>query len=153
MSDESAISSYDQLVAYLRDEGLNIQANPEQSSLQLGISEGPLEGGLMFIRWNDEHKVVDFLAALPFEVPEERIAAVATAIALLNHVLVLPGFGLNAAARRCYFRFTMPLRDDSNISAVEVKGLFNLCVRNAAERFIPLRAVAEQGADPTTVLQ
>lgn len=148
----SVISSYDELVALFREAPLTLQAMPEQSAVQIAVSKGPLEG-VMFIRWQAEHKLVDFLQGLPFEIPEERIPAVATAIALLNHALVLPGFGINVAARRCYYRFTMPLRDDTSLSAQEVQGLFNLCVRNAAERLAPLQAVAEQDANPVTVLQ
>jgi hypothetical protein len=144
------ISNFDELAAVFRDSGLAHELEPDASAVKLPISKPPLEG-VMFIRWQSDQRVLLLLQTLPFEIPAERMSAMALAIALLNHALVLPGFGLNAEARRCYFRFSMPFRPDGTLTQTEVQGLFNLAVQSAFEHLSALQSVAE-GAEPETIL-
>jgi hypothetical protein len=145
------ISSYEELVRFFSESGLLHQAEPAESLIKIPTRKDALDG-VMFIRWQADHQVVHFVQTLGFEVPAERLQPLAMAMALLNHVLPLPGFGVNVAARQCYFRITMPLRPEGTIARKEIQGLFNVCVRTAAEQHQALHAVAVGNADPMQIL-
>ena len=145
------ISSYDELVGFFATSGLQHQAEPDQSLIKVPTRQGPLDG-VLFIRWEANEQVVHFVQTINIEIPEARLSALALAIAILNHALPLPGFGLNTGLRNCYFRITMPIRPDGTISKQEIQGLFNLVVRNASEHFAVLHDVAQKGADPMQIL-
>jgi hypothetical protein len=146
------ISNYEELVRFFSESGLLHQAEPAESLVKIPTRKGSLDG-VLFIRWQADHQVVHYVQTIGFEIPADRLAAVALAIAMLNHVLPLPGFGINVPARYSYFRVTMPLRPDGTLSKNEIQGLFNLVVRTAAEHHDALRDVALHGADPMQILQ
>ena len=145
------ISSYDELVELFATSGLQHQAEPEQLLIKIPTREGPLDG-VLFIRWEAREQVVHLVQTINIAIPDDRLSALALAIAILNHALPLPGFGINVGLRNCYFRITMPLRPDGTITRQEIQGLFNLVVRSAAEHFAVLRDVARNGADPMSIL-
>lgn len=145
------ISSYDELVGFFATTGLQHQAEPDQFLIKVPTRQGPLDG-VLFIRWEASAQVVHFVQTINLAIPEDRLSALALAIAILNHALPLPGFGINAGLRNCYFRITMPLRPEGTISKQEIQGLFNLVVRHASEHFAVLRDVAQNGADPMQIL-
>ncbi|HWN71329.1 MAG TPA: YbjN domain-containing protein [Haliangium sp.] len=146
------IASYEELVRFFSESGLLHQAEPAEALIKIPTRKDALDG-VMFIRWQADHQVVHFVQTMGFEVPAERLQPLAMAMALLNHVLPLPGFGVNVGARQCYFRITMPLRPEGTITRKEIQGLFNVCVRTAAEQHQALRDVAVGNADPMQILQ
>lgn len=146
------ISSYDDLAGFFAESGLQHQAEPEQRLIKVPTRNGPLEG-VLFIRWEADQQVVHFVQTIDLAIPDDRLPALALAIAILNHALPLPGFGINAGLRECYFRITMPIRPDGTISKKEIQGLFNLVVRTATEHLPVLRDVALNGADPMQILE
>jgi hypothetical protein len=146
------IASYEELVRFFSESGLLHQAEPSELVIKIPTRKGALDG-VMFIRWQANHQMVHFVQTLGFEAPVERLQPLALAMTLLNHVLPLPGFGINAAARQCYFRITMPLRPEGTITKNEIQGLFNIAVRTAADHHQPLHDVAVGNADPMQILQ
>jgi hypothetical protein len=146
------IASYEELVRFFSESGLLHQAEPSELLIKIPTRKGALDG-VMFIRWQTEHQVVHYVQTLGFEVPPERLQPLALAVAMLNHVLPLPGFGINVGARQCYFRITMPLRPEGTITKQEIQGLFNIVVRTASEQQQALHDVAQAGADPMQILQ
>lgn len=146
------ISSYEELVRFFSESGLLHQAEPSEFLIKIPTRKDTLDG-VMFIRWQANHQMVHFVQTLGFEVPDERLQPLALAMTMLNHVLPLPGFGINIGARQCYFRITMPLRPEGTITKKEIQGLFNIAVRTAAEQHQALRDVALGNADPTQILQ
>lgn len=145
------ISSYDDLAGFFAESGLQHQAEPEQSLVKVPTRSGPLEG-VLFIRWEESQQVVHLVQTIDLAIPEDRLPALALAIAILNHALALPGFGINVGQRQCYFRITMPIRPDGTVTRKEIQGLFNLVVRTATEHLPVLRDVALNGADPMQIL-
>jgi hypothetical protein len=146
------IASYEELVRFFSESGLLHQAEPSELLIKVPTRKGALDG-VMFIRWQTDHQMVHFVQTLGFEVPAERLQPLSLAMVLLNHVLPLPGFGINMGARQCYFRVTMPLRPEGTITRKEVQGLFNIAVRTADQHHQALHDVALGGADPTQILQ
>lgn len=145
------VSSYDDLARFFAESGLVHQAEPEQFLVKMPTRMGSLDG-VMFIRWEATQQVVHFIQTINIEIPAERLSALALAIAILNHALPLPGFGINVGVRNCYFRITMPMRPEGTLTRMEIQGLFNLAVRIAAEQFAILHDVAVNGADPMKLL-
>ena len=146
------IATYEELVRFFSESGLLHQAEPSELLIKIPTRKGTLDG-VMFIRWQTDHQVVHYVQTLNFEIPPERLQPLALAVAMLNHVLPLPGFGINVGARQCYFRITMPLRPEGTITRQEIQGLFNIVVRTASEQHQALHDVALNNADPTQILQ
>ncbi|ACY14236.1 YbjN domain-containing protein [Haliangium ochraceum] len=146
------ISKFDDLAAFFSKSGLQHQADSDQSVVQIPTRNGPLEGA-MFIRWDTNQKVVHFVQTMNITLTDERMADLALAVAILNHALPLPGFGINVGERQCYFRISMPFRPDGTLSEKEIQGLFNHAVGTATQHLPTLRDVAENGAEPMKILE
>ena len=145
------ISSFDELAAFFAESGLVHESVPDQSMIKLPTQKDTLDG-VIFVRWEPAQQVVHFVQSLNIALTKERLEPFALAIALLNHVLPFPGFGINVPQGYSYYRFSMPLRPDGTLTRQEIQGLFNLCVRMASEHRPALAAVAENNADPLSVL-
>ena len=147
----ATISSFDELAAFFAESGLVHESKAAQSTIQLPIRQDTLDG-VLFIRWEPEQQVAHFVQSLNIALTEDRLEAVALAMALINHLLPFPGFGINVAQGYGYYRFSLPFRPEGSLTQQEVQGVFNLCVQMASAHRPALAAVAEQGAAPTSVL-
>jgi hypothetical protein len=145
------ISSFDELAAFFAESGLVQESVPEQATIKLPTRKDTLDG-VLFIRWEPEQQVVHFVQSLNIALTQERLEPFALAIALLNHVLPFPGFGINVPQGYSYYRVSMPLRPEGTLTKKEIQGLFNLSVRMASEHRPALAAVAENNADPMSIL-
>lgn len=145
------ISSFDELAAFFAQSGLVHESIREEATLKIPTRKDSLDG-VLFLRWEPAQQVVHFVQSLNIAIPEERLQPFALAIALLNHALPFPGFGINIAQGYSYYRVSMPLRPEGTLTKQEVQGLFNLSVRMASEHLPALRDVAEKGTDPGMIL-
>lgn len=148
---QTRVASYPGLLALLRQDQVLFRAEPGALMVRIPTQQGELEGELE-LRWAREDGVIHFIHALPFEVPPERLGALALAIAAINHALPVPGFGLNTGQRRVYLRVAAPAPLGDGLDPREIRALFRYAVRTAADFWGPLRRVAEEGADPTAVV-
>jgi hypothetical protein len=75
-----------------------------------------------------------------------------SAVARLNHVLILPGFDINHATNCVYYRTVLSRRMDGAIDYEEIKRSLITSTNAAYEYFPLLRDVAVQGADPSRIV-
>lgn len=150
-TEPAALASFDDLVALLTHDNVPHQADAAQGRVVIPTESGPLVGEMLLL-WEADSPVVQFIHPLDFEVPMERIAAAESAIARINHALVLPGFGLDHDHRYLYYRLSTPRRPDGTLLPDEVERLFRTTVNTARDFFLPLQAVALRGADPANVV-
>lgn len=134
----------------LFEAGLPALADPADHSLTVVIRQGELEGELLVV-WVPDSGVVQVLQALNIPVPPERQAAVATLIVGLNHLLSVPGFGLNLAEGLPYFRLSLLAPDGAGLPRAQFEAACLTVLASAADHAPALAAVA-QGADPQPVL-
>lgn len=145
------IARYEDLLDLLRRDGVLHQADPNDRSVSVPTGRGALRGVLV-IRWREDQGVAQFIQSLPITVPDDRIAAFDSALARLNHALMLPGFGLNHAAHVPYYRLAVPLFPGQPPRAEDVRAAFRTAVKTAADFLPALRRVAQEGANPETIV-
>lgn len=133
-------------------DGVPYAAQPEVGSVHVAVRQPPLEEGTLTIRVQPQDAVLQFFIALPIEVADERVSAMESAIARINHVLAVAGFGLDHGSRVAYVRTTAPMPPGEPLHAELVRAWFSMTVRLAADFVEPLRRVAESGANPATIL-
>lgn len=145
------IARYDDLLALLTRDRVPHQADPEGRSAAIPTARGPLTGVLV-LRWQEEQGVLPFIQTLPVTVPPDRVSAVESALARLNHALILPGFGINHEARTLYYRVLMPLFPGRPPRDEDVRTMFRAVVKTAADFLPALRRVALEEGNPETVV-
>ncbi|MEL6382809.1 MAG: YbjN domain-containing protein [Cyanobacteria bacterium J06626_18] len=150
MENNQLLASFDDLIALLEQNRIPYRiANPSShSQVELPTRIGALQSQLMII-WGPTAPILQCIHPLPFRVPEERVAAIESAIARINHALVLPGFGLNHKVRLIYYRLSIPRRDNDQLSAQEFQKACQTAIGTAADFYLPLKKVAleNQAAD------
>jgi hypothetical protein len=56
-----------------------------------------------------------------------------SAIARINHVIVLPGFGFDHQNCYVYYRLSIPRREDNSLSVAELENLVQTCIITGTE--------------------
>ena len=142
MDNNQLLASFDDLITLLEQDRIPHRiANPSVPQVELPTRIGALQSQLMII-WGPTAPILQCIHPLPFRVPEERIAAIESAIARINHALVLPGFGLNHKVRLIYYRLSIPRREDGQLSAQEFQKACQTAIGTAADFYLPLKKVA-----------
>lgn len=148
---QNAITSYEELLDLLRKDGVLHQADLEERSVTIPTGRGELRGVLV-IRWQADQGVMQLVQSLPFKVPDEQHAAYESALARINHALLIPGFGYNHEAGTPYYRLAMPIFPGRPPRAEDVRAAFRTAVKTAADFLPSLRRVATEGANPDTIV-
>jgi hypothetical protein len=145
------IRSYADLVEAIRNDRVPHTTIDSEEAVEFIVNRPPLHTTAAIV-WNARALLVQFAVPLPFVVPVDRVPMIESAVARLNHVLILPGFDINHATNCAYYRTVLSRRMDGSIDYEEVKrGLVSST--NAAYEYFPLlRAVASQRADPSRIL-
>ncbi len=143
MHSNQLLASFDDLITLLEQDRIpyRIAHSSSQSQVELPTKIGALQSQLMII-WGPTAPILQCIHPLPFRVPEERLAAIESAIARINHALVLPGFGLNHEVRLIYYRLSIPRRDDGRLSRQEFQKACQTAIGTAADFYLPLKHVA-----------
>lgn len=147
--DVPMIDAYEDLLQLLAAGNVPHEAHRKDEMVEIPIEKGELDSVLV-MRWQAD-RVIQFIALLPFEVPVGRQDVMFRALMLLNHGLIIQGFGLDFGARRVYFRLTLPVRP-GGVTGPEVTAMFRASVRLAAQYHPVLQAIALHGAEPQSVL-
>jgi hypothetical protein len=150
LDDWLMLSSYDDLLSYLRRQGATFAEVAGQPAVELATHQPPVEG-VLGILWHPDLLLVQFVHPLPFEIKPEYIPAVEHALLLINHALVFPGFGFNHAKATAYFRLVISHQLEGGISEDEAQRAISTVMVTLRDFWKPLRAVAE-GASPEAVL-
>lgn len=147
----NSITSYDDLLDLLRKDGVLHQADVADRSITIPTGRGELRGVLM-MRWQGEQGVLQLVQSLPFKVPDERLSAYESALARINHALLIPGFGYNHEVGSAYFRVALPMFPGRPLRAEDVRAAFRTAVKTSADFLPALRRVALEGAAPNTIV-
>lgn len=132
-----SLATADGVPAEIRDNALFLRASPLPSPL--------------IVRLRPEHGVIDLLQALPLTAPPDRVGAVAMALALLNHALVLPGLGMHPGSGTIYVRLAAPLLPGRDLDPEVIRASARAATALAAE-LTPALARVCQGAPPESVV-
>lgn len=150
LDDQVTLRSYDDLLGYLRRQGVAFAEVPGQPAVELATHQPPVEG-VLGILWHPDLLLVQFVHPLPFPIDPARIAAVEHALHVINHALVFPGFGFNHARATAYFRLVLSRQVDRGISEDEAQRAIATVMATLHDFWQPLCAVVD-GASPDDVL-
>jgi hypothetical protein len=151
MSQSELIINFESLTDFFDKESLPYQVDKDNQKVLLPTKFHALESELLIL-WDKDSSLIQCIHPLPFQVPESRIAAAESAISWINHVLMLPGFGLNHASRFLYYRLSIPRREDGAISVKELQQLVQTAISTAADFYLPLSRVILENLDPQLVV-
>jgi hypothetical protein len=149
--DENAIASFADLVHLLERDGVFHQVDVDESTVQIATQRGSLDS-VLIIRWQEVDGVVQFIQAVPLEVPASRLAAVVDAVTRLNHVLAIPGFDVNHDRRMLAYRLYLPIYPRGAVRAAEIQAMFRLTVKTAADLMPVLARVIAGETHPEGVV-
>jgi hypothetical protein len=127
-----------------------LRVEPERDRILASAGKG-LPGEVAII-WDEQRALVQCLYPFPFQIPAERTAAVADAIARINHALVLPGLGMDHASRLAYCRIVSPRREDGSLTVRELQRVVGATLSTARDMLQALEEVATAKLEPAAVL-
>jgi hypothetical protein len=145
------IANFDGLVEVLQKENVPFRADRDNQIVEIAVHTGPLHTE-MVIRWEARLLLAQFIVAFPFHVPAPRIAVVEHALAIINHRLIMPGFGLDNDKRLLYFRLVTPRQDDGAMSYDHIHRLISAAVDTLLDFYPLLVAVVNEGKEPDALL-
>ncbi len=136
----TSISSYDDLLRLLDQQGVAHQADASSKSVQIQTERKGISG-VQLIRWQDEDGVLQFIQMMLSEIPDARIAAVESAIAHLNHAMAWPGLDLNHQYHMLAFRLVLPIMPRGSLAPQEIQAGFELALKSATDFYPTLKRV------------
>lgn len=107
------------LVAALQSDGAPIDAQPGKAELRILIDEPWLQSAL-WLRWDSQHALLHLLLPIGEPIPAERLSAIESLIARINHRLVMPGFGLDDTNAVAYFRLCLPREEGLSVNQLRM---------------------------------
>lgn len=145
------IANFDALVEVMQKENVPFRADRDNQIVELAVHTGPLHTE-MVIRWESRLVLAQFIVAFPYRVPAERIAVVEHSLSILNHRLIMPGFGLDNDKRLLYFRLVTPRQDDGAMSYDQIHRFISAAVDTLLDFYPLLCAVVNEGKEPDELL-
>lgn len=113
--DTKPVSTFAELCDLLRSENVVCEGDVENHVVTFAVKNGPLETE-MIIRWEKELLLAQFAVAFPYKIPPQHMQGTEHAVAVVNHRLVMPAFGIDHDNRVLYYRVVVPRADDGGIS-------------------------------------
>lgn len=150
-TETTTVSSYQDLVRLLAEDGVPHQTLPEEHSVYVPTEHKGREG-VQLIRWQEGDRVVQFIQSMPIEVPPDRIAAVESAVTRLNHALSWSGLDLNHDTRSVAYRLFLPLVPRGSVYPEEIKTCFRVAVQTAANLVPTLQRIVSGELAPADVV-
>ena len=144
------VLSFQSLVSWCERHEYEFQANDELE--QIAIRYGLMETStpLMIIPQWDSGMVV-FAMRQPYQVPEDRVAAILAATNRLNSMSFMGAWSVNIDSRELFFRVAIPVQEiqytDNGVLAVA-----RAVVGNSETATPTLHAIAIEGTDTDTAL-
>lgn len=105
------------LVAALQSDGAPLDVLPGKAELRILIDEPWLKTAL-WLHWDAQHALLHLLLPIGDPIPAERLSAIESLIARINHRLVMPGFGLDDTNAVAYFRLCLPREEGLTVEQV-----------------------------------
>ncbi len=113
--DSKVVSTFAELVELLQSENVPCQGDEANQVVSFAVKNGPLDSE-MIIRWEKQLLLAQFVVAFPYKIPPQNIQLAEHAVALCNHRLVMPAFGIDHDNRLLYYRVVVPRGDDGGLS-------------------------------------
>jgi hypothetical protein len=122
------LRSYGELVAALGSRVAVRRMIPEAETVV--VEKESVE---VMVRWDSAGQLLHVMEAIPRRISSVCRQAVESEIALVNHHLAVPGFGIDPDTQLVYFRMSVPRRDDGTMSLEEVVRILRICVRTTRQ--------------------
>lgn len=145
------IANFDALVEVLLKENIPFRSDRDHQIVEIAVHTGPLHTE-MVIRWEASLVLAQFIVAFPFRVPTERLTQVEHALTIINHRLIMPGFGMDNDKRLLYFRLVTPRQDDGSMSYDHIHRLISAAVDTLLDFYELLVGVVNDGKDADELL-
>jgi len=139
------VASFADLVALLASENVPCQPDPDKQVVSFVVKNGPLESE-MIIRWEKQLLLAQFAVAFPYKIPPQHLPLAEHAVALINHRLVMPAFGIDHDNRLLYYRVVVPRSDDGALSYDHLFRLVSTTIDTMIDFYGLLGQVLLQGA-------
>jgi hypothetical protein len=133
------LQSYPDFIEFLKDNKVPHQADPASLAVEVPVTTPPLTGKL-YVRWEKHLPYVQIIHPFVTNVPENRVAAVETAIVRANAVIPLPGLGFHPDHRFVYMRLCVPMYEDGMLAANFQKQVLGV-IGNARDFIGAFRAI------------
>ena len=140
-TEANVIPTFADFVRLLERDGVFHKTNLAELTVEIPTQRGTLDS-VMLVRWQESDGVIQFIQALPLEVPDAKVAVLADAVTRLNHVLAIPGFDVNHGNKILAYRLYLPLYPRGAVLAAEIQSMFQLTVKTAADMLPVLKRVA-----------
>jgi len=150
-TEQIQISSYQDLVNLLVKDGVQHEADAASKSARI-LTEQNGFSGVQLIRWQEEDGVLQFIQSMPIEVADDKLAAIESAVARLNHALAWPGLDVNHEYHMVAYRVVLPLLPRGLVLPQEIRACFRLAVKTAADLTPTLLRVITGVTAPADVL-
>lgn len=144
------IGSLDDVCALLASRGVPLQRDEANSAVEFAtrIRNEPHTAAIV---WDPRATLMQVIQPLAIPVPPDRLGAMALALAHVNHALVLPGFCLDVANGRLYFRWVVT-RGPDGLTEHALDQAIRAVLESCRDFLIPLRGVAEGRLQPEGVM-
>jgi hypothetical protein len=133
----------DDVLERLRADGVPVDDRAAPDRVVFPIVQDDLRTTAV-IHWPDDVALTGLILPLPFHVPDEATGVLCEACVRLNHVLLLPGFGVDVDGGYAYFRSVQAREHDGGMRVEALKRMVEAAVSTAAG-FAPLLAAVVAG--------
>lgn len=130
MATEPLVSSYQDLVNLLTRQDVKHEAEPSSKSVHIPTVWRNIEG-VQVIRWQERDNVIQFIQSTPITVPDDKIPAMESAIAQLNHIMALPGIDLNHKGHIVGYRMALTIMPRGGVLPQEIQSCFRIALQTA----------------------
>jgi hypothetical protein len=141
------LRSFEDLVAFLVKQDIPHQVDAANFAVQVSTTPPALPSAV-FVRWEQKIPYVQLMQQLSGPVPDARLREVETALAHVNDVAMIAGYGYSYQAKVIYYRLSVPIYD-GEISSDSLDRAMTAVLNNAVQLAPALVKVVEgsPGAD------
>jgi hypothetical protein len=135
------LRSFEDLVAFLVKQEIPHQVDTANFAVQVATNP-PALPGVVFVRWEQQIPYIQVMQQLTSTVPDDRVREVETALAHVNDVAMIPGYGYSYETKVIYYRLAVPIYD-GQISSDALDHAMTTVLNNALQLAPALRKVVE----------
>lgn len=137
------LRSRDDLVERLRADGVAIDAESAPDRVLFTVDEDGLQTTAVVV-WPEDVALISVVLPLPIDLTPDVVPVFCEAVLRLNHLLLLPGFGIDLRGAFAYFRVVQARDADGSITVEAVQRLVQAAV-GTASGFAPLLVQVARG--------
>jgi len=136
------LASFEDLVAYLVKQGVPHQVDAANRAVQVA-TKPPALPSVVFVRWEQAIPYVQVIQQITSgQVPDGRLREVETALARVNDVAMIPGYGFSYQTKVIYYRLAVPIYD-GGITADSLDQAMTTVLNNALQLQPALQKVVD----------